>query len=81
MRRAVRGIGLLTLVLGATLGQETAPVPAAFDIADVHVSPRILSPRMSGGVLRGARFEMKQATMVDLEVLVVDHLDEKPSEN
>jgi uncharacterized protein (TIGR03435 family) len=62
----VRRIGLIALVSGAVLGQGTAPVPAAFDIADVHVSPKTLNPRMSGGVLRGTRFDMKQATMVDL---------------
>jgi uncharacterized protein (TIGR03435 family) len=66
MRQAVRGIGLIAPFLGAVFGQGTAAVPAAFDIADVHVSPKTLNARMSGGVLRGTRFEMKQATMVDL---------------
>ena len=64
MRQVVRGIGLMALVLGAALGQGVGP--ATFDIADVHVSPKTMNARMSGGVLRGARFEMKQATMVDL---------------
>src|SRR5580700_8510362 len=66
MRRAMRGIGLISLVSGTAWGQGTATAPAAFDIADVHVSPKTLNPRMSGGALRGTRFEMKQATMVDL---------------
>jgi uncharacterized protein (TIGR03435 family) len=66
MRQAVRGIGLIALFLGAAFGQGIVTAPSAFDIADVQVSPKTLNPRMSGGVLRGTRFEMKQATMVDL---------------
>jgi uncharacterized protein (TIGR03435 family) len=45
---------------------KAADTPPAFDIADVHTSPRTMTPRMSGGVLRGNRFEIRQATMVDL---------------
>lgn len=66
MRQAVQGIGLFTLTVATVLGQGAPAAPAAFDIADVHVSPKTLNARMSGGVPRGTRFEMKQATMVDL---------------
>ena len=43
-----------------------AVTPPAFDIADVHASPKTLTPRMSGGVLRGNRFDIRQASIVDL---------------
>ena len=72
MRRAVQGIGLIALVSGALLGQGTAATPAAFDIADVHISPKTLNARMSGGTLRGTRFDLKQATMVDLVRIAYD---------
>jgi uncharacterized protein (TIGR03435 family) len=62
----MREIGLIALVSGAIFGQGTTSVPAAFDIADVHISPKTLNARMSGGVPRGTRFEIKQGTMVDL---------------
>src|SRR5579862_2732239 len=53
------------LLSGLAIGQ-TAPTPPAFDIADVHVSPKTMTPRMSGGILRGGRLNIRQATMVDL---------------
>jgi uncharacterized protein (TIGR03435 family) len=45
---------------------QGAITPPTFEIADVHISPKTMTPRMSGGVLRGNRFEIRQATMVDL---------------
>src|SRR6516225_8473753 len=59
MLRALAGF---VLVSGAVLGQS-AP---AFDIADVHTSPRSTNPYMTGGVLRGGRYDIHKATMVDL---------------
>jgi uncharacterized protein (TIGR03435 family) len=38
----------------------------AFQIADVHVSPYARNPIMQGGVLRAGRYELRQATMLDL---------------
>jgi uncharacterized protein (TIGR03435 family) len=35
-------------------------------VADVHASARSTNPFPSGGVLRGGRYELKKATMVDL---------------
>jgi uncharacterized protein (TIGR03435 family) len=61
MKQVLARLGFFALLSGAAWAQATA-----FEIADVHVSPKTLTPRMSGGVLRGARFEMRQATMVDL---------------
>jgi uncharacterized protein (TIGR03435 family) len=62
----LRGIGLIVLALSTVRGQGTNATPEAFEIADVHASPKVLNPRMSGGVPRGTRFELKQGTMVDL---------------
>src|ERR1700689_3214052 len=61
MRQVLAGLSFVALLSGAAWAQATA-----FDIADVHVSPKTLTPNMSGGVLRGTRFEMRQATMGDL---------------
>jgi len=68
--RARTSIGLIAVMSAAAFGQ-TAPAksPApAFDIADVHNSPRSAAPRpqMAGGFLRAGRYEIRQATMVDL---------------
>jgi len=40
--------------------------PSAFEFADVHVSAPVTNPIMRGGVLRGGRFQVRTATMVDL---------------
>jgi uncharacterized protein (TIGR03435 family) len=61
------GISFIVLLSSAAFGQSiTAAAPPAFDIADVHVSAKTVNPYMSGGVLRGGRFEIRRATMVDL---------------
>jgi hypothetical protein len=67
---------LATLVLGAVAvpplqGQAppaSNPSSPAFDIADVHLHPltRNPSPNMSGGVLRGGRYDLRNVTMLDL---------------
>jgi uncharacterized protein (TIGR03435 family) len=59
MFRAAAGFVLLTGVAFA----QSAPV---FDVADVHVSARSTNPYMTGGVLRGTRYDIRRATMVDL---------------
>ncbi len=53
------------LLCGAAFGQSTEP-PPAFEAADVHASAPSTNPFMRGGVLRGGRYELKSATMVDL---------------
>lgn len=55
----------IALLSSAVFGQSADTTPT-FEIGDVHVSPHILNPNMRGGVLRGDRFEMHQASMVDL---------------
>jgi uncharacterized protein (TIGR03435 family) len=56
--------------LGAVFGQTGSPVSEtgafAFDAADVHVSPKVKLPNPAFGGLRGTRFLVRQATMVDL---------------
>src|ERR1700733_7605882 len=54
-------LGLLIAFLSsAAFGQN------AFDTADVHVSAPAANPTMRGGALRGGRFEVRTATMVNL---------------
>src|ERR1700743_2979374 len=42
------------------------PKTPAFDIADVHPSPHSTVYFMQGGTMRGGRFEIHKATLVDL---------------
>ena len=68
--RVLAGISFIVLLSGAALCQSGAKKPA-FDIADVHVSPRsdwVKTPAHSlqGGFLSGDRYELRRATMLDL---------------
>jgi uncharacterized protein (TIGR03435 family) len=63
--RAFACISLAALLSGAAFGQSGEAAPT-FEIADVHVSPRSNNAYMTGGVLRGVRYEIRKATMVDL---------------
>jgi uncharacterized protein (TIGR03435 family) len=58
---------LLPLICGAAAAQSAAPRPA-FEIADVHLSPHRTFPVQDGGGLRGDRYIIRQATMVNLIV-------------
>lgn len=51
-------------VLG--VGMAFAQPKPGFELADVHVSPRVMSPSMQGGFVRGDRYQIRLATMVDL---------------
>jgi uncharacterized protein (TIGR03435 family) len=67
MMRAFAGIVLFALLSNPLRAQPTAAPPAAaFEIADVHVAPPRRFPFMDGGALRGDRYIVHQATMVDL---------------
>jgi|SRR5579863_537606 len=70
MPRAFARIGFLAITSSAAFGQApatpTAEPPSVFDLADVHVSPRSLRPNMQPGVLRAGRYQLLNATMVDL---------------
>ena len=63
--RTLTRIGSLALLSGVIFGQAAETTPT-FEIADVHVSPKTLTPNMRGGVLRAGRYEILTATMVDL---------------
>ena len=68
--RVLAGISFIVLLSGAALCQSGAKKPA-FDIAEVHVSPRsdwVKTPAHSlqGGFLSGDRYELRRATMLDL---------------
>src|ERR1017187_6891796 len=62
-RKAFRPATLALLLAGGLWGQ----LPG-FDIADVHVSDNWKNPYtlMSGGLLRGGRYDLRKATMLDL---------------
>lgn len=55
----------IALLSCAAFGQATDKSPA-FDSVDVHVSAPATNPTMRGGALRGGRYEVRTATMVDL---------------
>ncbi len=53
-------------LFAAGVAVAQSPATPAFDIADVHLSVHAANPNMQGGVLRAGRYEVRQATMVDL---------------
>ena len=65
MARVIALTGFLAVLASVTFSQTPESAPR-FDIADVHVSPKNNTTYMSGGVLRGGRYEIRRATMVDL---------------
>jgi uncharacterized protein (TIGR03435 family) len=65
MIRAIAAISFVALLSSAAFGQSAETTPK-FDIADVHLSPKSNTTYMSGGVLRGGRYEIRRATMLDL---------------
>jgi uncharacterized protein (TIGR03435 family) len=70
MTRAFTSAALVVLFSGALFGQAgtTASEPSGptFEAADLHVSPKVRVPSMAAGGLRGTRYLVRQATMVDL---------------
>lgn len=64
MMRAFACMMLAATISVATLAQSTEP-STAFEIADVHVSPRSRDTGMRSSV-RAGRYELHNATMVDL---------------
>lgn len=61
----IRSFVCAVLLAGIAFGQAPSPTPA-FEIADVHVSPRVNSPSLHGGLVRAGRYELHMATMADL---------------
>src|SRR5438132_8251269 len=64
MMRAFAGITLAAFLSGAAFGQSTDTRPA-FEVADVHTSPRSTNTGFRTS-LRGERYEVHYANMVDL---------------
>lgn len=65
MLRARAGAPFVALLSGLAFGQ-VAEKPTAFDLADVHASAHVTNPYMRGGVLRGGRYDVRTASIVDL---------------
>jgi uncharacterized protein (TIGR03435 family) len=70
MSRALGGIAVVALFSTIVFGQSGSATPS-FDVADVHVRPHSsnATPNVSGGVLRGDRYDLRNATMLDLITL------------
>src|SRR5262245_62050900 len=65
MRRILSAVAALALLAAPVFGQSAATTPS-FDIADVHAGTRNPGVGMTGGLLREGRYELHNATMVDL---------------
>jgi uncharacterized protein (TIGR03435 family) len=64
MKRLLIGFCVALIAFVPVLGQAPAPKPA-FDVAGISNSTRP-QPGMRGGLLRGTRYEVRNATIVDL---------------
>ncbi len=51
---------------GAAFTQTAEINPPRFEVADIHVSPHSKNPSMNIAFIRGGRYEIKSATMLDL---------------
>jgi uncharacterized protein (TIGR03435 family) len=66
MIRALVCISIIAVPANAAFGQSTAARPI-FDTADVHATRSVNpTPEVTGGVLRAGRYELRQASMLDL---------------
>jgi uncharacterized protein (TIGR03435 family) len=65
MSRTLVFFCFIAVMAGNAYGQAGAPTPG-FEIADVHASPRSSVPNLVGPVVREGRYELRNATMVDL---------------
>jgi uncharacterized protein (TIGR03435 family) len=78
-KRALASLAILGILSGPAFaqspGNQFAATPAAgatptaiptFDLADVHVSAKTTNPNFTGGSLRGDRYIVHNATMVDM---------------
>jgi uncharacterized protein (TIGR03435 family) len=64
MSRLLAVLFIVVLFCDDALGQTPGSQPR-FDVSDIRISAR-QSPGMRGGTLRGSRYELRNATMVDL---------------
>src|SRR3979490_2520851 len=67
MMRGFASISFVALLSSAVFGRSPETTPT-LDVADVHVRARTTNPNPfpSGGVLRSGRYDMRNATMLDL---------------
>jgi uncharacterized protein (TIGR03435 family) len=65
MKRAIMGTILMNCA-GWLAFSQSPEAPPRFEIADVHVSAKTTNPRIRTGPARGGRYEVKNATLVDL---------------
>ena len=83
--RALASATLLTLLASQLFAQSTSapaapPTSAAaptFELADVHSSAKTTTPYFTGGSLRGDRYLLHNATMVDMIALAYGVEDDK----
>jgi len=71
MKRAIPAT-LLLLCAAWPAFSQTADAPPKFEAADIRVSPKMQFPFVRTGPVRGGRYEVKQATIVDLVHLAYD---------
>lgn len=60
---------LLAALASIASAQQPVPQPApnpAFEAADIHASAKVTNPGMRGPIVRGERYEVKDATLLDL---------------
>jgi uncharacterized protein (TIGR03435 family) len=73
MRRAFAAVGIVALLSSAAFAQSTevsaqSTEAPRFDAADIHIRAHSNAPApfMSGGVLRAGRYDLRNATMLEL---------------
>jgi hypothetical protein len=65
MEKPILWIILTNFLCFLAFGQSPE-LPARFELADVHISAKTVNPFVRTGPARGGRYEVKNATMVDL---------------
>jgi uncharacterized protein (TIGR03435 family) len=69
--RVLAGLFFIFIAGGAfcqDTGDQTALVKTTFQIADIHTSSNLSSPKVQGGGLHSGQYELREATMLDLIV-------------
>ena len=67
----------LILILSLVAYGQEKEKPAAFDVADVHVSSQHTFPDSTGAILRNGRYTIQNATMLDLIRTAYDSEDDR----
>src|SRR5262249_32377344 len=79
MLRALTVLATVIVFVSCIVFGQSTEKPPTFEIADVHAAAPtgIQGSGMSGGVPRGGRYELRNATMVDLIKIAYSVTDEK----